>query len=610
MKTVRMTPEQLTKKLTQTNLPGSEVPGNTVDWKALDQTVNANKSGWVRIATALPGELEFGGYGRNSKGEALSIMDQFRAIPAWERELATVYGQPVRITHVYWDATSAWTRDNQEPPFRPAWELMNIHMLEERLYDGAAAWEQSRLSRDLMEPLVFVHNMTRIGKQVWSQNDRVASTRNMGDFFQTAAKSATNEDYSRATSTRIRSKRAPKNQCGFYVGGGFPVGYTLKGITFAEDGSFTAPTYPRTDSFGVVQYGKIMEPKKGWAETIRKVYKLLVEENGTLGDAGKLLVADGWINEDVRHLKGGRVRYALTNPILAGYLTHNDSAKEDEAERKKKNNRYRDYKLRLERVQKDANGNPVQGVEPVLTMDEYLALQVAISGRTFQRKAPVEVLLRKLVKCGRCGRTASRGTASHAENGIYGCNGLQTKQCKGISIKLDLLDAYVVDELKKMMSEAMLDETHANQLTNYEALLEGSNPEALRIEQLRQELNEVVQLIKPDQSAVLRDVYTKRAEKLAEEIEQLTASAPKLPVAPAIRTVVTTPELNWDAHSFEQQVQILKSAIEGVYVLPVGRGNARVMNDAVKLRKMMESRIVIHWRGHEKPEAVVGLEVQ
>ncbi len=595
--------QQLNDKTYNKPLTGADTPGTQINWTELSELVDSKKHGYVQIQTAIPGELQFAAYCRNSKGETLSVMDQAKMIPAWERELSAKYGKQVRITHFYWDRTSAWTRPDQEPPFRPAWQMMNRHLLEQKLYDGSAAWEQSRYSRDLMEPLNFIHEMTRRGLVAWCQAEGERSTRDMGGFFQSAASSATNEDYSRATSRRIRSKRAPKNQLGFYVGGGFPTGYTLKGITYAEDGSFTAPKFPRTDAYGVTEMGKIMEPREGWAATVRKLYTLLVEEDGSLADAADILVAGGWIpKNDDRSRITGTARYCLTNPILAGYLTHNDSAKEDAEERRNRNNRYRNYKLRLDRVQKDSNGNMVQGVDPVLTLEEYLDLQRAISKRTFARAPKVDVLLRRLVKCGKCGRTCSRRTATGVENGTYSCNGVQTKECSGVSIRLDMLEEYVSQKAIELFDADNLRREHEEYERQMNRLTSGGASEAQEIEKLRRQLEETIDAIMPDLSSVLRDAYEKKAEKLAARIEELVTAAGKIPTAPDVTRILPSGDLSvWADLEFAVKHEVLSTLIEGVMILPVGKGKARVMNNPEKLKAMLDERVVIWWKGKEQP---------
>jgi DNA invertase Pin-like site-specific DNA recombinase len=599
--TQRLTEAELEQKTTTASL--ANTPG-TIDFDALCEIVETKKYGYIEIQKALPGELNFAGYGRNSKGEATKVMDQVMSIRAWEKELTAKYGVTCRITHFYWDRTSAWTRPEQEPPYRPGWEILNVHAYEQRRYDGVACWVSSRLSRDRVQPIDFVNRMGRRNVIVWTEVEGVQHMNDLGGSFMTAAKAFTNEDYSATTSKNIRSKRRPKNQLGFYVGGSFPLGYTLKGIVYAEDGTFTAPLFERVGEDGTRANGKIMEPAQGWEATVRKIYKHIVENGGSLRDAADMLVADGWLEKNADQRKtNDRARYALTNPILAGYLTHNDSAKESAADMRNRNNRYRDFTIRIDRVQKDADGKPVQGVEAVLSLDEYLSLQMAINKRTFTRAPLVDVLLRKMVKCGKCGRTCSRRTSSSAVSGVYSCNGLQDKSCKGVSIQVAMLEKYAVECLKAKFDEENARAEHG-QYESQLANLSDGNDEMNQIAKLRTLLDETIDAINPDLSPVLLEAYQKKAEKIAEQIEELQKLAPKLPSAQPVAKVLPAGGLEqWDQLDFETQRKVISAAIEGVLVLPVGKGKARVMNDPAKLKALLDERVVIWWRGERQPAA-------
>jgi hypothetical protein len=59
----------------------------------------------------------------------------------------------------------------------------------------------------------------------------------------------------------------------------------------------------------------------------------------------------------------------------------------------------------------------------------------------------------------------------------------------------------------------------------------------------------------------------------------------------------------WDQLDFETQRKVISAAIEGVLVLPVGKGKARVMNDPAKLKALLDERVVIWWRGERQPAA-------
>ena len=576
---------------------------SAIDWSSVEAMVEKLKSGSMEIRHLPAGSKRGVVYGRNSKGKDESVMDQFHKIPSWEREMSEHFGESVVVTHVYWDRTGAWNDPKMKPPVRPGYNSL-FTSVENMEFDYVGFWEMSRLSRSLVQPLTFIDECDRNGIKIWSEAESRITIENFAAYIMQAVKIGSNNDASSATSKRITSKRNPLNESGFYVGGNLPAGYVIRGITTLPDGSIHKPTFPRTNLDGMVVQGRIVDPLPEFKVALRQVYDLIVNKNGSLNQAAKLFQEAGFINYSESGTKQyGRARYILTNPILVGYLTHNATKSSDGASR---SNRYRNYKERLSNVQKDHLGNPVQGVEPILTMNEYLKLQDAINKRSFKRNVLDIALLSGIIKCGRCGGTCSRSTSTSSKTGKqYSCNNIALKKCKGVSIVNNAIEDYVVSEFfARFDSEAIARNRH-----NYEMQIENAessmSPDEVRIAQINSEMAKIMDSMLITESESFRATLNAKADMLGKELDIISQRAPQSVSVGNLAMVIgdkfmdISLELVWPELDARQKNALLSEAIEQVLIDSVGKG--KYSRDADGNHRFNPERVRIWWKGESKP---------
>lgn len=151
---------------------------------------------------------------------------------------------------------------------------------------------------------------------------------------------------------------------------------------------------------------------------------------------GLIQICRAWNAAGVRTVRGNEwdhraLRQLLKGPRLAGWRVHQGQ------------------------IARDADGREVRGVwEPLLTQEEYDALQVALRGRggaSGGRRGARRYLLSGIVRCGQCGRRMYGSTTASAY--AYACRGPQGTMAHTVSISGPPTDEAVTEVVTARLAQ-------------------------------------------------------------------------------------------------------------------------------------------------------------
>lgn len=540
-------------------------------------------------------------YTRQSKGEEESLAEQRGSVPRWAKAAADKLGKPVRVIAIITDATGAWAHADDIPPVRPGWDGLNA-ALPHGLFDLVLAREQSRLSRDEDEPTIFYRRARRCGIETFTSMEGHVSAQDLGTRILTKIKAVTNNEESSTTSKRIRENRVEKRECGFWLGGPVPTGWWPRGGKYVEEvdakgrtvsrlqADRVARTHPQT---GMTMYGKVLEPIEDLKPAILAAVAA-IRSGGTWTDAGRAMQENGWPTDTSNGtLYISSVRNLLTSPLLVGYLPHDDRRVSS------KEKAHQPGRERLKYVQRDANGVPVQGVDPIMTLTEFLSLQDIIE-RMSRRRAHQEVaLLAGVAECGKCGRRMHRSKVGRRGSGqqVYTCGG-----CNGVSV----ITTHAEEKLTKAILARFTADAVRDQAAAYEkeaqAIIEAT-PEANRTEvrEMQAMLDDITELMTTTTSKAGRAALQRKFDETAARIDELTLTPPGLPTLGNVAGIVEDFDLRviWPELTADQRNAIVREAVERVAVRPSQNGGKR--NEAGRLCHE-DDRLVVWWRGESAPK--------
>lgn len=537
-------------------------------------------------------------YARQSAGDEDPIAAQTGASARFVSDASRMLGREFHLVGTVTDKTSAWTRPDQEPPYRPGWEgLREARRLG--LVSLFTARELSRFSRDPYETQLFIRECRRSGIEIYTAMEHHITGTDLGTAMNVAVKTVMNDHESAIASRRMRENRRELMECGFYTSGKVQVGWRMKGETWVEvldgDGSVVrkkhVPKYPRVHRNGLTYYGRIAEPTPEARKAVREIYQSVVTKGGTLADVSQILDKHGLDYRSKYGANHTRIRYLLGNPILVGYLTYY----QDRTDPGPPAVAYVPGRERLRDVLRDPDGVPLAAVDPVLSMTEFLELSDALT-RMLRRNARRDMaLIAGVGVCGRCGSTLTRN--GNAAGMVYTCRAVKLGLCGGVGMLNRRADPIIEQLVLDRFSPEELEATvlaYENQ--NREALAQLPSAHADEVAELQGRLADVAELIVQQSTRAGREALQRKFDQLASRIDELTLRVPAVPVLGNVAAVTNGYDLReaWPTLDPNQKNAVIREAVEHVLIKPVGKGRWANRTPA--------DRIVIWWRGEPKPE--------
>jgi DNA invertase Pin-like site-specific DNA recombinase len=265
-------------------------------------------------------------------------------------------------------------------------------------WDAICGHEMDRISRDLLDYLLFAQDMTRLGKVVIDISDGTDTSTPRGRQILEDRIIAAQRERQRMSERRAKAARRIAN-AGRWGGGRVPYGYAY---------------LPVPGGFRLRQH-----------DTNAAIAKRMVADaiggKGLNTIAGELN-AEGIPSPIGRPWRDNAVRRVLVSPALMGHLVQ--------------------MKGSVIATRRDNAGQPISFTdEPLITADEFSDLQRAIQGRARARgQAQARHMLWGVAFCGECsGKFYGHRRHKHAgKRNYYSC-----RNCSGMSARLEDLDDLV-----------------------------------------------------------------------------------------------------------------------------------------------------------------------
>jgi DNA invertase Pin-like site-specific DNA recombinase len=557
------------------------------------------------------GCIEAACYIRQSKGEQDSMEAQIAAELRWVEKAERATNKVVHIKYRVWDKTPAWT-DFGPAPKRPGMDTLN-ELIKNKAIELTLARELSRYNRIVEDLLVWLRDCRINGVHVQSYIDGIegdcSDNQNFATVIQVMLKAATNSNESRTIGKRILENTLELKECGFWMGG-LQTGYFPREGKYIEEVDtrgnkilvLHAPKFPRTHEKGMTIHGKILDPLPNWKEAVEEATSAILKGE-SLRAAGRALEKYGFscTPPGSNTVESTRVKAYLSSPILIGYLS-NDKGNALSGNVAK----YSGFE-RLKYVQKDSNGNPVAGVEPVMDYGRWVDLQHALVKIKDLRKPRTPFLLQGLLTCERCGYGMTRYHNKANDFTGYICLKTKTCNCKGVVISMDSLDKYIVEELFKVFTKKKLEQSRAS-YEDEKSLLIKQLPEAFGSElaELNKKYDILTDLLLDEQSPTARQKYKEKQDELAAKMDALNSYKVKEPSEPNLLLALDGMEIDgyglpkiWDTLELHQKTAIIRAATEGILIKQVGNNPFGRKRDG--RFEFDKTRIVIWWRNTEKP---------
>jgi DNA invertase Pin-like site-specific DNA recombinase len=547
---------------------------------------------------------------RQSKGETESIEAQIGSESRWIEKAERNTGKIIHLAYRCTDKTGAWTQDGP-PPRRPGWESLN-KLVDHKKIDITLCREISRYSRIKLELLQFLERCRLKDIYVHSQSEvegDCASEDNIGTVMTIFVKVVLNSHESKQIGDRIRENTVELKQCGFWLGG-MHTGYFPKGGEYRENvdsygnqiKELFVPRFPRKHENGQTYNGKILEPVPNWKEAVNEAATEILT-GGNLRSAGKKFQKYGFKVDCKGIIESGKIRSWLSSPILIGYLSA-------DSDNRLTRTRSESGLEKLKYVQKDSNGNPVAGVEPVMEYQRWINLQHALNSIRDQRSPKTPFLLQGLLTCERCGHNMTR--AIRPVNGKdlsnYICLKTKTMECKGVTISMNSLDKYIEQKVFKKFNKKEIEASAIAYEEEQEKLMQ-SLPEAHTQEliDLNKKYDILQDMLLEETSATARKKMKEKLDEIAKKIDDTQTYKIAEPKTPSISVVLDGANVKcweleniWHTFTTQQKTAIIRSVTDGILIKQVGHDPYRRPH---KGRFFFdETRIVIWWRGEERPK--------
>lgn len=548
-------------------------------------------------------------YIRQSQGEEESLEAQESSVGRWVKKAQDDMKCVIHLAYLIWDKTGAWSLD-APPPKRPGYDTLN-YLRDNGAIQHFMAREASRYHR-VYEFLLLELRNCRMKKVSFTTmmdgiNTDVCDNSNIGHLFQVMSTAIKNFTESKNISDRFHENTREMIECGFWLG-------TMATGYFPKDGKYietidpkgnpirelVVPRFPRVHKSGITVYGKILEPVDGWSEAINAAADDIIT-GGSLRSAGRILAEKGFKPYSNGKVDGGTVKGWLANPILVGFLS-NDSGKSG-AEKKK----YRgDGFKRMQFVQKDADGIPVEGVTPVMKLDKWVAVQQALASRETLRTPRTPFLLQGVLTCEKCNAKLTRAKMNNSYNYMV-CLNTKNGKCTGVSISTPQIEKYLIEEVLEKFDAASIEASRLEYEAQMEKMVKELPLEKTdELEKLNKKYDIVYAMLLEEESPTNRDKFKATLDETAKKIDEIKSHKINLPKAPAMSNILKNLDLEgynlrdiWDTLTVEQKSAVLRAATEGVQVKTVSRNktegeSGRFIFDS--------SRVVIWWRGDECPD--------
>jgi site-specific DNA recombinase len=318
------------------------------------------------------------------------------------------------------------------------------------------------------------------------------------------------------------------------------------------------------------------------AETVRLMYRLALHGINDSGPMGVKSIATYLNANHITTRGGGRwsngtVHYTLTRTTYVGEHRFNS----------------RHY---ASQEPKDESEHVIMAVPPLVDRDTFDAVQRAMSQRNPAAMAPrfvnSPILLGGICFCGLCGAAMTLRTGKAGAYRYYACS-TQARQgekgCKGLSVRMDLLDASVIDHLEqRLLNPERLARMMDNIIDRRSEWIEKRHR---HVADLRKRATEVEQRLQRLYSSIEEGIIDATDPSLKPRIEQLRALRDKAAgdadrAAKAIENIMPalTPEL---LRRFSEATRELFRAEDGAY----RRDLIRAVAQKVELLSPHESRI-------------------
>lgn len=389
-------------------------------------------------------------------------------------------------------ATSPFERDGFGPWLRD-------DKLEE--YDIACAWKLDRFGRSVSEFLKLSEHMRANGKQIATTDGTVDTTTPQGRFF-TVLLSAMSEWERDMISMRAKSSQAKLRALGRSHGGPAPYGYR---------------PIRRDD-------GVYLEPHPVEADTVRFAVRLRLKGMSYQAIADELN-QKGHRTKHGHEWVGTRVQKVLASPRMLGQRVTAEG-----------------------RLITDANGEPVQFGEPLITEKSYAELQAVQEDRTVAISPVTETyLLKGILRCGSCERVMYRKVSPRKR--LY-------YTCSAVFRRLPCEGRYSVpaDDVEPAFELLFLTEKGDHEIT--EKLFVKGSDNATRVERVERNIDRLMKEAEIGVWDDMRDEYLTRLGNLAAERKRLKA----LPIEPDRYEEVPTGKYyaeEWDHSDVEGKRRLL-----------------------------------------------------
>ena len=348
----------------------------------------------------------------------VSIPDQRRQGEAW----CASHGY--QLTETYVEAGASATNDKR-PEFQ---RMIEAGTSKPAPFDVVVVHSFSRFFRDHFELEFYVRKLAKNGVKL------VSITQEMGDdpmhVMMRQIMALFDEYQSKENAKHVLRAMKENARQGFWNGALPPVGYRI--VAAEQRGSKTKK------KLGI-------DPLH--ADTVRMIYRLFLEGDGTVGPMGVKAIAS-YLNERRFFTRdGGRwglaqIHTILTRTTYIGEHRFNTRSHKD-------------------RVKKEASEVAIMAVPPLIDRETFDAVQARLKARqpmvTPSRVSSGPTLLTGICFCAKCGGAMTLRTGKGSTGALYRYYTCSTKArqgntgCKGRTISMDKLDDLVASHMEERL---------------------------------------------------------------------------------------------------------------------------------------------------------------
>lgn len=356
------------------------------------------------------------------------------------------------------------------------------------------------------------------------------------------------EQFSVNLSNEVSTKMRTFAKKGAFLGGRTPFGYDV----VIKDGNKTFAVNPRQ------------------AETVKRIYDLYLQSYG-YNKISNILKAEGHLNADGKQFNENHIRAILRNKVYIGYYVYGKHQIINGIE-----TLIRDEKKIKERLIEIPDF-----YDKIIDEETFSAVQNKMAANVPRNKRRIRYYpFTGKMFCRECGRAVT-GHSSRNNGKIYSyyrCLGTKLHGCKTPAIKADLLEDFIINQVKKHLFSAefkaqLLRDVEKELYGDVEALKKTKKQLEAELKQIETEVKEATKdkygsRIKEHVYNELMDEYEAREEAITKRLIDINANINVADKTAEIDNYISMLESSLDSSSQEVKTAFLNQIVNAIILSP------------------------------------------